>query len=181
MASDQNLCADPLDQFPLHEREVGVRFKHRLHRRADLYLLAGIAEQIADHARIVRVREFDENHDIGAVSVQRRVDRMMWPLVGVDAALARDLLSGEVERMAAVTEPFRPPLPRTAAAAFLDAEPPRAGRFPVGCGERIGGVRRGQAFRQIGFHSVASEPRMIELTGVTIGPPMMIAVSLRAT
>ena len=127
--------------------------------------------------------QFDQHGDIRAVAVQRRMHRMMRALVAVDAPLPCHLLPGQVERMAAVADPLRPPLPGAAAAAFLNPQLALAAWLPNtarSAHRRVVGSR--QAFGQIGVaHSTASEPRMRELTGVTIGPPMMIAASLRFT
>src|ERR1700738_4640618 len=104
---------------------------------------------------------------------------MVRPLVGVDAALACDLSPGQFERMATMADPFRTPLPGAATAALLNAQLALPRAFPVRRGEAVGGGRwRRQSGRKIrAAHSVASEPRISELTGVTMGPPMMMAAS----
>ena len=99
-----------------------MRFEHRLHRRADRHGLFGIAQEIADHADVSVIGEFDQHGDIGTMAGQRRMHRVMRPLIRIDPALARDVRPGEVEGMAAVADPFGSPLPRAAAAAFLDPQ-----------------------------------------------------------
>ncbi len=67
--------------------------------------------------------------------------------------------------------PLRTPLPTVAVLAALQQESLGSETFPKWGIQSIGRRRgRGQSRSEIGRHSVASPPKMEELTGVTIGP-----------
>ena len=78
--------------------------------------------------------QLDEHDDVRALLGQRRVHRVPHPLVAVDDALGRRLLVAQVERVAPVAAPLRPPLPAVARVAALQQQPlvargpPRTGR-----------------------------------------------------
>src|SRR4030095_1021154 len=96
--------------------------EHRLHRRADRDVLRGIAEQVADHADPARLRQLDEDDDVGTMLLQRGMHGVPGPLPRVDAAARRDVHPLQVRAEAAVTNPFRAPLELAADAAALGPE-----------------------------------------------------------
>src|SRR5579871_1826057 len=162
-----------------------MMLEHAFDIASDCNSLQGIAEQVSDHANATSVRQLDEHGEVGTVLAQRCVRRMPDPLPTEDAAARRDLGPLGVEGMAAVTQPFRAELPRPAMRAALHQEAVLAQPRPIG---RRQAVRLGHRDRQAGrkirsaglvLHSVASEPSRRLLTGVTIGPPMTMATSLR--
>ena len=103
--------------------------------------------------------------------------------VAVDAADERHLVEREILAMALVADPFGTPLPGTAVAAVLHDQAFLGDGLPV---RRIETVRRGRGLRQAGVqvriaHRVASEPKMDELTGVTMGPETTSETSTPST
>ena len=137
----------------------------------------GIAQKVAEHADVAGIGQLDQHDDVRTVALQRRMHRMPRPLPAVDAALARHLVPIHVEGQALVADPFRPPLERAAFPAALDHQLAAARRLPVRLVEPvILRHRRRQAVRQVA-HSVASEPRIMLETGVTIGPEITIDTS----
>src|SRR5690606_12511115 len=157
-----------------------------LYLRTDPNLLLRIAEQVADQADIVGMRQFHQDDDVGAVSLERRVHRVPDALPTKDAAASFDRLPSHVEGVTAVADPLRPPLPAAAALAALHHEDVFFQTVPIRGAEsvRFGGRDR-KTFGQIegsGVHqSVASEPKMQQLTGVTIGPAMTMDTSTFGT
>src|SRR5215204_3101180 len=107
--------------------------------------------------------------------------RMPRPLPAVDAALARDLVPVDLERQALVADPLRPPLECAALPAPLDQKLAAARGVPVGLVEAvILRHRNRQPVRQVG-HSVASVPKIMLETGVTMGPEITIETSALGT
>ena len=84
--------------------------------------------------------------------------------------------------MAAMAEVFSRPLPAAARGAALGDELAAPRRFPIGTVEIIGDRLR-QAFRQNEgvTHSVASDPTITFVAGVTIGPEFTKATSALGT
>ena len=161
--------------------------EHGLHRRTDRHVLTRVAKQIAHHAGAIVVRELHQRDDVRSLFVQRRMHRMPNALVAVDARRLRHLLEGQIIAVALMANPLGAPLPSATATATLHHQATFRCRLPIG---RIEAVRRGYRFRQagiqIGFvlgsaHNVASEPKMLELTGVTIGPDTTIETSTSCT
>src|SRR5258708_25997767 len=113
--------------------------------------------------------------------LERRMHRMPRPLPAIDAALARHLVPVEVERQAFVADPFRSPLEGAAGAAALNQQLAAPRGVPVGLVETVVlGNRDWQAAGQV-THSVASAPRIMLETGVTIGPEITIETSASGT
>src|ERR1700761_8764581 len=118
---------------------------------------------------------------------QRRMRRMPDTFPTEDAAARLDLGPLGIECVAMVTEPFGTELPAAATDAALHQKPIVAQSLPIRRGQTIGlGYRNWQTRGKIGrtctaAHSVASDPSRRLLTGVTIGPPMTMATSLRLT
>ena len=168
-------------------------FEDGLDFGADDHLLQRIAEEVADHADVAGVRQFDEHDDVGELLLQRRMDRVPGPLPAEDAGAAGDLHVAEVPRVTGVAEELRAPLEDVALVAALDDEFVAASRLPVLFGKPFG-IWRGlrQANGQVvvagagGWgrsdgrtalgggvrvtHGLASRLRMRLLTGWTIGP-----------
>src|SRR5437879_4688047 len=151
---------------------------HRLHR---------ISQQISHHSHIPGMRKFYKNRQMGSVFPQRRMGWVPDALPTEDPAARFDFDPVGVEGMAAMAEPFGAELPSLAVTAALDHEPAFAQPRPVGRRQTVGfGDRNRQTVGKIARapparHSVASEPRMRLEAGVTIGPPITMATSLRFT
>lgn len=150
-------------------------------------VLHRIAQEIADHADAVGMREFNQDGDVGTMTPQDGVRRMPNAFPAENAAAGLDLDPIGIERMAAVTKPFRSELPRPTMPAALHEQPIVAQPGPI---RRRQAIRFGHGNRQAGgkttrfdsvVHSTALEPRRRLLTGVTIGPPMTMATSFRGT
>ena len=162
-----------------------MMFEHTVDIRPDRDVLHRIAQEVSDHADKTCLRQLDKDRDVRAMLFERRVRGMPDPLPTEDAAPRFDLDPFRIEGMAAVTQPLRPELPRLAMAAALHKQPVMAQSGPVRSRQPIRlGHRDWKAGRKIGrtwitAHSVASEPRRRLLTGVTIGPPITMATSLR--
>src|SRR5882672_6982606 len=111
--------------------------------------------------------------------------RMPRPLPAIDATLARHLVPIHVERQALVADPFRPPLEGAALLAALDHKLIAARGVPVGLVEPVVLRHRDrQAGRKVSrqiAHSVASVPRIMLETGVTMGPEITIDTSASGT
>src|SRR5690349_20134968 len=90
--SDHPAAESESRQPPMHqgERRLGVvmRLEYRFDSRADRHLLPRIAQQVAHHPNIVRMRQLDQRSDIGSVTRQRRMDRMPNALIAVDDPFA---------------------------------------------------------------------------------------------
>src|SRR6516165_9577284 len=118
---------------------------------------------------------------------ERRVRGMPDALPAKNATAWLDFGPLWIEGMAAMTEPFRSELPDKTMGAALHQKPALAQSGPVRRRQTIGlGDRNWQPRRKIGSarlaaHSTASEPSSRLLTGVTIGPPITKATSLRLT
>ena len=76
---------------------AGVVFEHGFHFCADPDVLFRIAEQIADHPDIARMRQFHQHHDIGAMIFQRRMHRMPGALPAIDNAGLRYFFPADIE------------------------------------------------------------------------------------
>ena len=154
-------------------RRCGARTRRPPARRSSSGLLR-VAEQVADHADAVGLRQLDQHDDVGALLGQRRVHRVPDALVAVDHALGRRLLVAQVEGVAVVAEPLGSPLPAVARVAALQQQLARRARpSQNGRVEAVGRRHRRRQARAAGTasrHSVASLPKIDELTGVTIGP-----------
>jgi len=65
----------------LHEGErrlsIIVVLEDRLDFRADGDVLQGVAQQVADHAEVVRMGQLDQDHDVGTGVTQGGVDDMV--------------------------------------------------------------------------------------------------------
>src|SRR4051794_30225683 len=104
------------------------------------------------------------------------------PLMAVDHALGRRLLVAQVERVAPVAAPLGAPLPSLARVAALQQELLGPQSLPERGVEAVRlGRRGGESRPQVRGHSVASLPKMDELTGVTIGPDPTRATSASGT
>src|ERR1700739_1307974 len=131
--------------------------------------------------------QFDKHGKVGTVLPERRMRGMPDPLPAEDAAARCDLDPFGVEGVTAMAEPLRSELPSLTMAAALHQEPALTQSLPVRRRQPVGlGPRNGQAPGKIGgpwfvAHNVAPEPRRRSLTGVTIGPPITRATSLRCT
>src|SRR4051794_37537925 len=88
-----------------------MMLKNGLDRSADGDCLARVPKQVADHPHIAVLRQFDQDGDVRSAAVERRMHRMMRALIAVDAATPLDLFPGQVERVTAMTDPLRSPLP----------------------------------------------------------------------
>ncbi len=168
--------------MPLQEGEgrVGVLvvFEHTFYRRSDLQRLKRIADQVADDAASVGRRQFHQHDDVCSLLSEGRMDRMPYALVAVDDALGRSFLEAEVKGAASVAAPFRAPLPATTPIAALKQEAIGLQTLPVGLVQPVWRSDwRREAWVQIGAHSVASFPKTQVLTGVTIGPAIIIDTS----
>src|SRR3546814_6416686 len=102
-------------------------FEHRLDLGAYPDRLLRIAEQVADQADIVAVRQLDQDDDVRPVTLERGVHRVPDALPTDDAAAALDLFPAHGEGPAAGADPLRPPLP---AAAGLERESTRTNSTP---------------------------------------------------
>ena len=103
-------------------------------------------------------------------------------LPAVDASFRPYLFPSEIEAMTGMADPFRTPLPDPAAATSLDQQPPSLESIPIGFAEPVPlGARDRKPCGEVVFgmlgHRVASEPRMRLLTGVTMGPAIIMAMS----
>src|SRR5215831_6796886 len=102
----------------MHESEgnlgVVVRLEHGFDGRADPDELTRIAEEIAEHADLARLRQLDEHHDVRAVILEGGMHRMPRALPAINNAPPLDPLPVHVEGEAGVADPLRPPLPRAA-------------------------------------------------------------------
>ena len=149
---------------PVHQRERGrrvvVRLEHGLHGRADRHRLLGIAEKIADHPDAARVRQLDQDHDVGPAAAQRGMHRMPRALPGVDRPrAARRRVPRQVEAEAAVADPLRAPLP-AAAARGSAARAARRAACPPSTARRARRARApGAAGRPAGGRSARSQQR----------------------
>ena len=77
-----------------------------------------------------------------------------------------------------MTDPLRPPLPAIAGGASLEYEAVLGESLPVRGVEAVAGrYRDREPIGQIAAHTVASLPKITELTGVTIGPAIIIDTS----
>src|SRR5579859_912798 len=147
-------AACSFDDAPLHEREVFVRvvLEHGLDRAADLDLLHRVAEQVADHAHVVRVRQLDQHDEIGAGFSEGGVHRVPDALPAEDAATPRDALPAQIEGAAAVADELRSPLEAVAGVAALHQQLMPVGSLPVRRVQPVGRrPRRRQPRRQIRF------------------------------
>jgi hypothetical protein len=157
-----------------------------LRRRPDGDRLHGIAKQIAHYANTAGVRQLDEHGEVRTVLPEGCVRGMPDPLPTENMSARFDLGSRGVEGVAMMAEPLRTELPAATPPAALHQKPVLTQSLPIRCGQAIGlGHRNGQSSRQIiahlVAHSAASEPSRRLLTGVTIGPPITMATSLRLT
>jgi hypothetical protein len=133
------------------------------------------------------MRQFDEDRKVRTMLPECRVRRMPDALPAKNAAARLDLDPLGIKGMAAMTEPFGSELPGLATRAALQQESVFTQACPVRRGKTIGlGDWNRKAFGKISWtrlaaYNTASEPRMRLLTGVTIGPPITMATSLRST
>ena len=164
------------DNFPMHKRVrrivVLVMLENRMHLGTDLDILTRVAEEVADHAGTVVVGKLHQYDDVRALLVERGMHRVPDALVAVDAPNQRHLVEREILAVAPMADPLRAPLPSTAVAAVLQDQALLGHGLPI---RGVEAVRRGRGLRQAGVqvriaHKVASEPKMDELTGVTMGP-----------
>lgn len=95
------------------------------------YVLPRIAEQVAYHSDIVRVGQFHQHGDIRPMPFEGAMNRVPNPLIAVDAALSGHFLPDEIEGVAAMADPFRPPLPRAASRTGLDFQCVLPCRLPI--------------------------------------------------
>ena len=98
---------------------VCVVLEDRLDIVADRYFLLGVAEQVADHADLVGVRQLDDDDHVGDRLGERGVHGVPDPLPGEDPPASLHLPPLEVVREAAVADPLRPPLMLLAGGAVL--------------------------------------------------------------
>src|SRR5690606_35628792 len=100
---------------PLQEGvwRIGIRVMLELpdHLGPDDDLLHGIAQQVADHADIAGVGQFDQYRQIGAMVGERLMRGMPYPLPAVDAAGGLDLCPRRIEAVAMMAQPFGAELP----------------------------------------------------------------------
>ena len=98
---------------------IWMMLEHAFNVRSNHNFLHRIAQQIAYHAHAIGMRQLDKHGDVRTVVSERRVRRMPDPLPTEDAAARFDLGPFGIERVTAVTKPFRSELPCLAMAAAL--------------------------------------------------------------
>jgi hypothetical protein len=81
--------------------------------------LHGIAKQIADHANIACMRQFDDHGKVSAMLLERCMRGMPDALPVEDATAGRDLYPIWIKRVTMMTDPLRPELPSVAMATAL--------------------------------------------------------------
>jgi len=157
------------------------------HLRANEDVLQRIAQQVADKAYVACMRQLYKHGNIGTMIFQRLMGRMPDALPTVYPSRRLDIFPCRIEFMALMAQPFRTELPGPAMDAPLYSQPAVTQSRPEWLGEAVALRRRDwQAGRQIKgiccllAHSTVSEPNNKSLAGVTIGPPMTNATSLRA-
>src|SRR3978361_1957002 len=103
----------------------------------DRYLLTGIPKEIADQPDRLRLLEFNKHHQIGNRGFQSWMNRVPDAFPAIDVAFRPYLFPCEIEAMTGMADPFRTPLPDSAAGASLDQQPPGLGPIPKGRAETV--------------------------------------------
>src|SRR5690606_3511951 len=99
-----------------------MMLEDRLHLRSDDDLLMGVSQEIADHAYISRMRQFDDSNDIGAGILQRGMNGMPDAGPAVDHPLWSHLRPFKIKCLRVVGNPLGRPLIGTGAGVPLDDE-----------------------------------------------------------
>jgi hypothetical protein len=102
-------------------RRIGISMmlEHAFNLRSDHHFLHRITQQIADHPHAIRTGQLDKYCDVRSMIPEHRMGRMPDTLPAEDAAPWVDIGPLGIERVTAVTQPFRPELPSPTMAAAL--------------------------------------------------------------
>src|SRR5271167_4340357 len=94
--------------------------ENRLDRCTDRKIGTRIADQVADHADVAGIGQFDQHHHIRTRVLEGWMHRVPYALPTVDAATARDAVPSEIDGPALMANPFGPELEALAILAALD-------------------------------------------------------------
>ena len=108
-----------------------VILKDRANLCANLDRLHRIADEVADHTHVLVVRQFDQDDEVRAAVLQRRMDGVPDAFPGVDASVALNLAPAEIEAVTDVAHPLRTELGPIARVAVLDEQLVPLETFPV--------------------------------------------------
>jgi hypothetical protein len=104
----------------LDQRDLFVVFPNDFYVITDLNFLLGVAHEIAHHTHLARVRQFNQDDEIGSLVLQRPMHRMPHSFKGVHFPSPRTLMPSEFAGAAVMADPLRAELKGSTRLTALD-------------------------------------------------------------